>query len=63
MVKSVVHYENRIARLKTAGEIKNNNLIKKAQRQMDRAIVTQETEEFQHIRREFDGTIVHADLA
>lgn len=38
MVRSITHYENRIARLKTSGEMKNINLIKKAQRQCSAAI-------------------------
>lgn len=38
MIRSVLHYENRIARLKTSGEMKNINLIKKAQRQYSAAI-------------------------
>ena len=37
MVRSVLHYENRIDRLKTSGEMKNINLIKKAERQLKRA--------------------------
>lgn len=38
MIRSVIHYENRISRLKTSGEMKNINLIKKAQRQCSVAI-------------------------
>lgn len=37
MIKSITHYENRIARLKASSEMKNINLIKKAERQLKRA--------------------------
>ena len=34
MIRNILHYENRIDRLKTSGEMKNLNLIKKAERQL-----------------------------
>lgn len=37
MIRNILHYENRIDRLKTSGEMKNLNLIKKAERQKRQA--------------------------
>lgn len=34
MNRSILHFENRIAKLKTTGEMKNTNLIRKAERQL-----------------------------
>lgn len=34
--RTALHYENRIAKLKAKGEVMNDKLIKKAQRQMNK---------------------------
>lgn len=34
MNRSILHFENRIAKLKATGEMKNTNLIRKAERQL-----------------------------
>jgi hypothetical protein len=34
--RTKLHYENRIAKLKAKGEVMNDKLIKKAQRQMNK---------------------------
>lgn len=34
MNRSILHFENRIAKLKATGEMKNANLIRKAERQL-----------------------------
>lgn len=38
--RTKLHYENRIAKLKTKGEIVNDKLIKKAQRQLNNLVQT-----------------------